>query len=148
MVTGLGPSTVVDTTNVDPCPSCGTTSGVQPITGMSPTVDACSCAACGTGWAVTVVSPRLFLERLTGTVELAAARSVLRGVITLADQAPALTDEQLRLRLVALAGVAARGFRCERIAPGPEGPLRGVRETPSRAHTMGIDCGEGHTYGP
>ncbi|HET9257303.1 MAG TPA: hypothetical protein VFO16_19175 [Pseudonocardiaceae bacterium] len=108
---GLGPSTVIDPANVDPCPSCGTTSGMRPITGMSPKVHTWSCAACGSGWAVTVVNPRLFLECLTGMVELAAARSVLRGVIILADQAPALTDERLRLRLVALAGVAARGSR-------------------------------------
>jgi hypothetical protein len=89
----------------------GTTRDVEPITGVSPKVDAWSCATCGTDWAVTVVNPRLFLECLTGTVELAAARSVLRGVITLADQMPTLTDEQLRLRLVALAEVAARGSR-------------------------------------
>ncbi|MGH3815074.1 MAG: hypothetical protein ACRDUV_21955 [Pseudonocardiaceae bacterium] len=61
------------------------------------------CAACGLHWATTVVNPRPFLDQLTATVELAAARSVLREIITLVDQAPVLTDEQLRFRLLALA---------------------------------------------
>ena len=37
--------------------------------------------------------------------EPAAVRSVLRGVVMLAQQAPQLSDEQLRSRLVALGGL-------------------------------------------
>jgi hypothetical protein len=44
-------------------------------------------------------------------VELATARLVLRKVIALADEAPALADDQLRVRLVDLARVAWPGQR-------------------------------------
>lgn len=44
-----------------------------------------------------------FLAHLTASVELVAARSVLRHVIALADDAPTLTDKQLRARLLMLA---------------------------------------------
>jgi hypothetical protein len=85
------------------CPGCGDTTGVQPVPGISPRVRAWSCSACRTDWAITVVNPRPFLEQLTAAVDLAAARSMVREIITLADQAPMLTDEQLRFRLRALA---------------------------------------------
>ncbi len=48
---------------------------------------------------VALVNPQLYLDRLAASVDL-------RQIITLADQAPGLTDEQLRARLVALAGCA------------------------------------------
>jgi hypothetical protein len=69
-----------------------------------PKVQAWSCAACGTQWAVSVINPRPYLDHLTAAVELAAARSVLRRLITLAELAPTLSDVELRARLVALAG--------------------------------------------
>jgi hypothetical protein len=47
-----------------------------------------------------VVNPQLHFDRLAATVE---QLGVLRQVIALADQAPVLTDEQLRFRLLALA---------------------------------------------
>jgi hypothetical protein len=50
-----------------------------------------------------------FLDHLTVTVELAAARSVLRQVIALVDEAPALPDDQLRARLVDLAKMVRPG---------------------------------------
>jgi hypothetical protein len=61
--------------------------------------------ACGTHWAVSVVNPRPYFDHLVAPVEFAAARSMLRQVIALADQAPGLTDAQLRTRLVVLAGL-------------------------------------------
>jgi hypothetical protein len=76
----------------------------------SPGVRAWSCAACRTDWAITVANPRPFLDHLAATVEVAAARSVLRGIIALAEQAPALPDDQLRARLADL----ARTARCRR----------------------------------
>jgi hypothetical protein len=76
---------------------------VQLITGTSPRVQAWSCAVCGTNWATTTVNPR-YGDRLAATVEqLHAARSVLRQVITLADDADTLTDQELRARLLTLA---------------------------------------------
>lgn len=48
------------------------------------------------------------VDHLAATVELAAARSVLREIITLADDAPGLTGEQLRFRLAALAKPCTR----------------------------------------
>jgi hypothetical protein len=52
----------------------------------------------------------VFGGQLATSVELAAARSVLRQVIALAEQAPALSDDQVRARLVDL----ARPARCRR----------------------------------
>ena len=101
------PDHVTGPADLDPCPFCGTTTKVQSITGTSPRVRAWSCAACRTNWAVTGVNPRPFLDHLTAAVELAAARSVLREIITLAEQVPGLTDEQLRFHLRALAVRAA-----------------------------------------
>ena len=54
-------------------------------------------------WVILMVNPRPFLDLLVAMVELAAARSVFRELIRLADQAPGLTEEQLRFRLLALA---------------------------------------------
>jgi transposase-like protein len=95
---------------INPCPSCGGTSGVRVRSGTSPGVRAWSCAACRTDWAITVANPRPFLDHLATSVELAAARAMLRQVIALAEQAPALPDDQLRARLVDLAKTA----RCRR----------------------------------
>jgi hypothetical protein len=101
--------TGIEAAGVDPCPHCGTTTGVQLVTDTPPRVRAWSCTACDTNWAITDVKPRRFLDHLTATVELAAARSVLREIITLADQATMLTDEQLRFRLRALAECTRSG---------------------------------------
>ncbi|HET9255799.1 MAG TPA: hypothetical protein VFO16_11415 [Pseudonocardiaceae bacterium] len=68
---------------------------------------------CGPDWWVSFVNPRArsYLDQLVGTVELTAARTVLREVITLAEQAPTLTDVQSRARLIALNELAVRRFR-------------------------------------
>jgi hypothetical protein len=57
------------------------------------------------------VNPQPYFDQLAATVELAAVRSVLRGIIALAEQAPALPDDQLRARLVDLARTARPGCR-------------------------------------
>lgn len=44
----------------------------------------------------------VWLDCLAATPDPTAAQSVLRQVIALAEQAPGLTDEQLRARLAAL----------------------------------------------
>lgn len=75
---------IADTT----CPHCGNTSGVQP-TANTARVTAWSCSDCGTEWAVSVVNPRLYLDRLTATV-------AARQFVSLADDAPGLTDTELR----------------------------------------------------
>jgi hypothetical protein len=60
--------------------------------------------ACRTDWAITVVNPQPYFDRLAAIVEqLGATRSVLRQLIGLSGDAPRLTDEQLRNRLVMLA---------------------------------------------
>lgn len=104
-------TTVTGTTDPDPCPYCGTTHGVQP-TPAPPTVTAWTCTACGTDWAISVVNPHL---RTTYPADLAATaheirrlRRTLRGIITLADDAPELADPELRDRLLTLAAEAAR----------------------------------------
>lgn len=88
------------------CPGCGATTGVQSCTG-TPKAQAWSCTGCGMSWAVSVVNPHLraaYLADLIATVELlGAARRTLRQVIALAEQAPALSDRELRTRLLALA---------------------------------------------
>jgi hypothetical protein len=53
-----------------------------------------------------MVNPRPVLDLLAATVDLATARSVLRELIRLTDQAPVLTEEQLRFRLLTLAAYA------------------------------------------
>jgi hypothetical protein len=91
------------TPETEPCPYCRVTSGVQ-STPAPPRVQAWTCTACRTDWAITVVNPQLYFDRLAATVEqLGATRSVLRQVITLADDAATLSDKELRDRLVTLA---------------------------------------------
>lgn len=92
--------------DLDPCPYCGGTSGVQQIAHTPPKVRGWRCRKCGTDWWIGVVNSRTYLDYLAGSSELAAARSVLRRVIALADEAPMLTDVEMRARLVALAGCA------------------------------------------
>ncbi|HEY3689306.1 MAG TPA: hypothetical protein VGL46_03265 [Pseudonocardiaceae bacterium] len=67
------------------------------------------CARCGMNSAVTLVNrgqrPAYF-DQLAATVEeIGRLQWLLRQVITLADDAPGLTDEQLRDRLAALGAV-------------------------------------------
>jgi ribosomal protein L37AE/L43A len=91
-----------DTSDIDPCPHCDTTAGVRLIS-SPPKVWAWSCAACGTRWVMSVVNPHLYLDRLAEAVaEAGRLRWLLRQVVQLADDAPTITDEQLRIRLRAL----------------------------------------------
>jgi hypothetical protein len=95
--------TVTGTTD-ESCPYCGDTTGVAPTPGTSPRVQAWTCTACRTDWAITVVNPQPYFDRLAATVEqLSTTRSVLRQVITMADDAATLPDKELRDRLLALA---------------------------------------------
>jgi hypothetical protein len=57
-VSGHSPSLVTDTADIDPCPYCETTTGVQPIADASPRVQAWSCLVCGTDWAISTVNPQ------------------------------------------------------------------------------------------
>lgn len=69
-------------------------------------MQAWSCTACDTQWAVTVVNPqqRAYFDDLCAAVEqLGRLRWTLRQVVELADQMPELTNQQLRDRLLALA---------------------------------------------
>jgi hypothetical protein len=74
------------------CPYCWRTSGVQPITGISPKVQAWSCRLCHTQWAVSLVNPHLrsayLVELVAAAAEIHRLRSTLRQVITLADDSP------------------------------------------------------------
>jgi ribosomal protein L37AE/L43A len=97
-MTEQGPFTVTGTED-EACPYCGETTAVQPTTGTSPRVQAWSCTACRTDWAITVVNPQPYFDRLAATVE---QLGVLRQVIALAEDAPTITDQQLRARLLAL----------------------------------------------
>ena len=110
--------TVVGASDIDACPYCGTTTGVRPIANNPPTVRAWSCTACGTDWAVSVVNPYPYLDRLIEAVELTAARSVLRRLIALADEAPRLTEVEMRARLMDLVGAARPGQQPARCCRG------------------------------
>jgi ribosomal protein L37AE/L43A len=110
--------TVADTSDIDPCPYCGDTSGVQKIANTPPKVRAWSCGECGTDWAITVVNPYPYLDRLIAAVELTAARSMLRRVIALADEAPMLTEVEMRARLADLASAARPGQKPARCCRG------------------------------
>jgi hypothetical protein len=91
---------VTDTPGIDPCGSC---TGVRPGSDTTPKAQAGSYAEDGTRWAITVASPRPWRIRPAG--QPAAVRSILRSVITLAEQAADLSDQQLRSRLAALGGL-------------------------------------------
>ncbi len=102
--TGHGPSTV--SVRLTSCPGCGQIEGVEQ-TSSTPRVAAWKCTRCEMAWAISPVNngqrPAYF-ELLAATVEqLGATQSVLRQVITLADDAAALSDQELRDRLLALA---------------------------------------------
>jgi hypothetical protein len=85
------------------CPYCRRTSGVQPIAGTSPKVQAWSCT-CGTNWAITSTPRPAYLVDLCAAVEeIGRLRWALAQVVTLADEMPKLTDGELRTRLLALA---------------------------------------------
>jgi hypothetical protein len=100
---GRNPVTPMTGTIDEACPYCGETSGVQ-STPAPPRVQAWTCTTCRTDWAITVVNPRLYFDRLAATVEqLGATRSVLRQLIRLSGDAPGLTDEQLRNQFIRLA---------------------------------------------
>jgi hypothetical protein len=73
-------STVTNVSNIEPCPPCDTAAGVRPDPSTASKAQAWPCAG----------------------REAAAVRLVLWGVVTLAKQAPELSDEQLRSRLAAL----------------------------------------------
>jgi len=81
------------------CPYCEKTNDVQVIPDTPLKVKAWSCADCGTEWAVTAVTlqVRPWPDQLVVDV---VARSVLREVTTLAEQADTLTNGQLKARLL------------------------------------------------
>jgi ribosomal protein L37AE/L43A len=93
------------------CPGCGETDGVEQTT-STPSVTAWTCARCGMDWAVTLVNHgqrAAYFEQLAGTVEeIGRLRWLLQQVVQLADDAPTITNEQLRTRLASLAESCAR----------------------------------------
>lgn len=102
------PVTTVTGTTDEACPYCGATTGVQPMP-APPSVQAWTCTACRTDWAITTVNPQPYFDRLTATIEqLGTTRSILRQVISLADDAGTLSDTELRARLLVLASDARR----------------------------------------
>jgi hypothetical protein len=85
---------------------CNSTRGVTRVPCDSPKVEEWWCSVCDGRWWLSVVNPRSYLDHLVATVELAGARSALGALLTLADDAPTLTDAELRSRLTVLAGRA------------------------------------------
>ncbi|MGH3776527.1 MAG: hypothetical protein ACRDRR_12485 [Pseudonocardiaceae bacterium] len=75
------------------CPHCGTTDGVQAKSAPS-TVQAWTCAACGLGWATTVVNPALSIALSivgllpTPALRTAAFLAVLGTEVTLKHTTP------------------------------------------------------------
>jgi transposase-like protein len=96
------------------CPGCERSDGVEQ-TSAAPRAQAWHCSRCDLNWAISVVNP---LPLPAPLADLAAAaeeidrlRWALGQVITLTDQAPGLTDAQLRERLLALADHMRGGER-------------------------------------
>lgn len=81
------------------CPFCEDASAPRRVACESPQVQAWWCAACSSTWWSSVVNPQLYLDQLTRE---AATRSMLREVTTLAEEAPGLSDQQVRARLITL----------------------------------------------
>lgn len=97
-----------------PCPHCGNTSGVQPITGTSPKVEAWTCTECRTSWATSIVNPGPdYLTQLCAAVVHARSRWLLADIIELAAD-DTLTDAELRARLTALGTRAEQLVAAER----------------------------------
>ncbi len=87
------------------CPGCARIDGAE-LTRCTSRVSAWKCIQCNTQWAISVVNPHLrpdYPATLAAAVEqLSTARSLLTQIITLAQDAPMITDVELRSRLVAL----------------------------------------------
>jgi hypothetical protein len=94
------------------CPGCDETDGVEQTTATPHGVAAWTCTRCGMNWAVTLVNHgqrAAYFEQLAATVEeIGRPRWLLQQVVILADDAPGLSDEQLRDRLLVLADRARR----------------------------------------
>ncbi|HEV7831690.1 MAG TPA: hypothetical protein VGP04_23225 [Pseudonocardiaceae bacterium] len=77
------------TPETEVCPYCrATTTGVRAMPAPSK-VQAWTCTACSTEWAITTVNPQPYYDRLGATVEqVGATRSVLRQLIRLSGDAP------------------------------------------------------------
>ena len=94
-----------------PCPYCRTITGVRQ-TSDTGRIQAWACDRCDTDWAFTVpdtrATPVLTTDLGAVAQEIGRLRWVLRQVVVLADDAPALTDEHLRARLASLAHSCAR----------------------------------------
>lgn len=84
------------------CPGCHTTDQVRSA-GNTLNTEAWACDGCGMGWAVSLVNPHLLDRAVDYAEQTAALRWYLQQIITLADKAPQLTDQELRTRLHALA---------------------------------------------
>lgn len=89
--------TVTGAPGIDPCSS---DMGVRPGPGTTPKVQTWTSAGYGTQWAITVAGPRWWPSHFSK--EAVMVRLVLWGVVTLAEQAPNLSNKQVRSRLVTL----------------------------------------------
>lgn len=91
------------------CPGCGQVEGVEQ-TSSTPRVAAWKCTRCGMSWAISLVNPHLrhayLADLVAAAEEIRRRRWALRQVIALADDAPTITDDELRDRLLALADPA------------------------------------------
>ncbi len=101
----------------EPCPGRNQIEGAEQ-TSTTARVEAWRCTRCGMAWAISTVN-RLpetsngqrpaYFEQLAATVEeIGRLRWLLGQVIILGADSPGLTDEQLRARVLALAGAWAR----------------------------------------
>jgi hypothetical protein len=89
----------------DACPYGGETTGVQPMA-APPRVQAWHCSVCTTEWAISVIRPDSLTDLGVAAQEIGRLRRILRQLCTLADDAPTITDRELRTRLLALASDA------------------------------------------
>jgi hypothetical protein len=103
-------STSTTVTATEACPYCRTSDRIRRTSDTSDTsrVQAWACDRCNTDWAFSVIRPDSRAAALLGDLgataqEIGWLRWVLRQVVMLADNAPGLTDEQLRNRLSGLA---------------------------------------------
>jgi hypothetical protein len=78
---------------------------------------------------ISMIPSRPFQDLLIATVNLKMTRLMLQELIRLAAQAPRLTDEQLRFRLLALAACATPHLPV--LSRSPEAG-RWLSETPTR----------------
>lgn len=104
-VRGCPPVTRYPCPQAEECPGCHNTDQVRSA-GNTLNTEAWACDGCGMGWAVSLVNPHVRDRAGDHAEEVGRLRWYLQQIVALGDDAPKLTDRELRDRLLTLASGA------------------------------------------